>query len=407
VSETWSDFITDFMSLTEAAISPRIFRQWAAISLVAGSLERRVWVKTGPRIAYPNLYVLLVAPPGVGKYIIEEVRQLWVDVKEPGTRLRQFHVAPDNMTNASLMDTLAKSKTLRILPKGAAYSYHSLLVAAEEFQVLLPSYDQQFIASLNSIYNNKPLHSESRRTGTVKELEIENPQLNILGGAQPAYFASTFPEEAWATGLARRIIMIYSAETPEFDLFYEPPVPEDARGLLLKKLAHLGGLYGQLQWEEDAAQHIAKWHSAGGPPAPEHSKLVHYVRARTLHALKLASVSAVARTGKLVIGLPDVKRAIAWLLEAEETMPDIFRAMIGRSDTQVIEELHFFLTSMWVKEKQKPQDGGVLRRFLLARVPHEKVETLIGAAERANIIARVGGTQDSWIPKPKHEHGME
>jgi hypothetical protein len=395
------------MALTEGAISPDLFKRWTAIAMVAGALERRVWCRAGGRITFPNLYTLLVAPPGVGKYIIEEARQLWTEAKEPGSSAPAFHVAPDNMTKAALLDTLAKAKSIRLVPKGPAITYHSLLVAAEEFQVLLPAFDQEFIGALNSIYNNKPLHEEARRYGPTRELAIPFPQFNILGGAQPSYFVSTFPEEAWTTGFARRIIMIYSNEVPYKDLFHEPEIEEALRARVLYRLGQISALFGEMIFSQEAASHLAQWHKSGGPPVPQHSKLAHYNRSRSMFALKLSTISGVSRTGKLEIDLIDVKRAIAWLVEAEGLMPDIFREMIGRSDSQIVEELHYYMINKFNKERQKPIISSDIMRFLMMRCPVEKAETIFRMAERANVIARVAGTEDLFVPRPKYEHGVE
>lgn len=395
------------MSLTEGAVSPDLFKRWTAIAMVAGALERRVWTRAGGRITFPNLYTLLVAPPGVGKYIIEEARQLWTEAKEPGSSAPAFHVAPDNMTKAALLDTLAKAKSIRLMPKGPAVTYHSLLVASEEFQVLLPAFDQEFIGALNSIYNNKSLHEEARRYGPSKELAIQFPQFNILGGAQPSYFVSTFPEEAWTTGFARRIIMVYSSEAPYKDLFHEHEIEPALRERILFRLGQMSSLFGEMTFSQPAASRLAAWHKAGGPPVPQHSKLAHYNRSRSMFALKLSTISGVSRTGKLEIDLTDVDRAIAWLIEVEKLMPDIFREMIGRSDAQILEELHYFITNSWNKNKQRPVQADALMRFLMMRCPVEKAEKIFLMAERGNVIARVAGTQDQFIPRPKYEHGAE
>lgn len=404
----WSDFVSDFMALTEGVPSPEIFRRWSAIAAVAGSLERRVWVRTGQKVAYPNLYTLLVAPPAVGKFVIEEVRQLWTETLEPDTKIQAFHVAPDNMTKASLMDTLAKAKAIRLVPAGPAITYHSLLIAAEEFQVLLPVFDQEYIGALNSIYNNKTRHEEARRYGPARELIIDFPQLNILGGAQPSYFVSTFPEEAWTTGFARRLIMVYAGDAPFQELFYDPLVEPGLRAHIVSKLAFLSQLYGPMLWTPAAAECISSWHSKGGPPAPTHSKLVHYNRARSLHATKLAMISAISRTGGMVIDLQDVTRALTWLIEAERLMPDIFREMIGKSDSQVIEEMHYFVQATWGRQKQKPVLGADIMRFLLTRVPSDKAEKIMMMSEKADVIARVAGTLDLYVPRPRYDHkGVE
>lgn len=407
----WSDLITDYCQLTEGIISPDLFKLWSGISLTAGALERRVWARVGDFSTYPNLYILLVAPPGVGKQVIETVQDLWQLVAEPGTTSPALHVAPDSVTKAALVDVLAESRRSFLPSQGPLLTYHSLLVAAEEFGVLLPAYDQEFIANLNKIFNNPNSYKERRRTGNVRKLEIELPQLNILAGVAPSYFVGTFPEEAWNTGFARRIIMIYSSETPFRELFRESPDLSQQQDHLLRRLSHLAGLHGQMKWTQEAAELLAEWHRAGGgkggPPVPGHSKLEHYSRSRTMHAIKLTVVSAVARTGQLVIELVDVRRAIAWLLEAEALMPDIFRAMQGRSDSQVIEEMHYFVQAQWARERQTAVSGDSIRRFLISRVPSDKIEGLLQIADRANIISRVAGTADSWVPRPRHEHEVE
>lgn len=394
------------MELTEGALSPAIFRQWSAIALVAGCLERRVWLKMGPRQTFANLYTLLVAPPGVGKYTIEEVKELWREAQLPGQSTGAFKVAPDSMSKASLVDALGRAKGMYIPKVGHAVTYHSLLVAAEEFAVLLPGYDLEFIGTLNAIYNNKTFHEETRRTGSVKELRIDFPQLNILGGAQPGWLASVFPEEAWSTGLASRLIMIYAPDVPIKDLFDDPGTPAATRKRILQSMTHLSKLYGQMLWQPAAAKRVGDWHLAGGPPQPTHSKLAHYNRRRTsLHMPKLAMVAAIARSGEMIIELEDVDRAIGWLLEAERLMPDIFRAMVGKSDSQIMEELHFFATSTWAKDK-KPLHERLLVSFLSQRVPSDKVDKILQVCERSNMLVRQGGTE-TYTPRPRHEWGVE
>ena len=399
-----NDFISDFFQLTADDISPEIFRRWSAISLIAGALERRVWVRTGNLVTFPNLYVLLVAPPGVGKFIVETVRQLWEETMEPGTKLPVFHVGPDSMTKASLIDTLAKSKTSRMVSGGQLITYHSLLVAAEEFSVLLPAYDMEYIGVLNAIYNNKPMHKESRRHGPAQKIEIEFPQLNLLGGVQPSFLASVLPEDAWATGFARRIIMIYSNEVPLRDIFQTSDIPVETRRNLLAKLGRISQLYGEINWSPEAQAKFSAWHLSGGHPQPSHSKLSHYIRNRSMNIIKLCAISAISRTlqAPCTIELIDLERAIAWLLEAEKLMPDIFRDMIGKSDWQIIEEMHYFVTALYLKNKSKPVDGGLIYQFLAQRVPSDKPAKIMELAERSNVLARVAGTENMWIPRPRH-----
>lgn len=410
------DFIDQFMAYTEDVTSPEIFRLWSGIMLVAGALERRVWVKVSSRVSYPNLFVLLVAPPGVGKLIIDEVRELWRDARQPGVNLPAFHVAPDSMTKASLIDSIASATVVFTPKEDKPLKYHSLLVAAEEFSVLLPAYDMEYIGVLNSIWSNKPVHEETRRHGPARDIKIENPTLNMFGGCQPAWLAALFPEEAWSTGLARRLVMIYSTDTPYRSMFYEGEIDEGARERVVERLGQFSKMYGQMKWEREAQEMYEKWDlsgtpNLGGAPVPSHTKLQHYNKSRRYFAFKLCIISSASRGNDMVIRAGDVDRALGWMLDAERAMPDIFRAMLGKSDKDVIDEMHTYVMGKFGMHRN-PVDIQDIRRFMLERVPHDKVEGIIKSAENANLISRVAGTGTDekpaqYVPKARLNYAPE
>jgi len=396
------------MAFTEGALSPELFRLWTGIALVAGACERRVWLRSGRNVTFPNLYTLLVAPPGVGKQVIEDARELWNEAQSPSTRSQAFKVAPDSMTKASLVDNLARAKTNKLL-KGLTgpLVYHSLLIAAEEFSVMLPAYDLEYIGVLNKIYNNPNTpYAESRRTGSVREVEIEYAQLNILGGAQPGWLKSVFPEEAWSTGLTSRMLMVYCSDAPLLDIFADNAATDQARSAIVKRLGEISEVYGELAWTEPARERLRQWHLAGGPPTPTHSRLVHYVRRRTLHALKLTIVSAISRRSFEQVELIDVERAITWLIQIEQLMPDIFRAMIGKSDAAILEELHHYLVAHWQMRKQMPIREQEIVSWLAARIPSDRIIKMIEIAERAGLMERFAGTT-TYKPLPRQEGMLE
>lgn len=402
------DIISRFMALTEADDTPYLFRKWSAIALVGGALERRVWTNVGARggearQSYPNMYIFLVGAPGVGKYVVNVIRDFWRNTIEPGTNKAAFRVADSNMTKASMIDSLSDAAKSYLPPSGPPYEYNSLLVAAEEFGVFLPQYDMNFIAVLNEIYNAPPVYSEKRRYGPSRDVSIGNPLLNILGGLQPVWMNSTFPPEAFGMGLFSRVIMVYSDSNGLSDPFAEGLHRPIERRLLMNDLGKLSQLYGEMKWDREAANRLREWHLNGGPPTPTHSRLEHYCRRRTHHVIKLAIISSVSRTATIgKIERMDVDRSIEWLVEAERFMPDIFRAMIGQSDVEVIEELYAHLVSLYGMSRKAPINERHLFTFLLRRVPSEKISKILEAAERANMIARVGGT-DSYIPRERKE----
>ena len=88
-------------------------------------------------------------------------------------------------------------------------------------------------------------------------------------------------------------------------------------------------------------------------------------------------------------------------------MPDIFRAMQGKSDTQILEELHYFVQAMWLKQGKQPVHSTRIAHFLAQRLPSDKIEKLMLVAERAGFLSKSPDKTDHWLPRPRHLHGVE
>jgi hypothetical protein len=358
-----------------------------------------VWINTSHGITFPHLYLFLVAHPGVGKQAIDLVVGMWREVKKHDRMTAALHLSPDNMSKAALIDAIVDARTTFTPLKGKAIEYHSLLVVGEEAGVLFPSYDPDFIGVLNKLYNAPDHHSERRRYGKQQDAQMVKPQLNLLVGATPGWLAGTLPADAWSTGLTARIIMLYSEEVEKRSLLAEVKRNDALRADLIERLTDASKLYGEVPFTQEALEHLDSWQMADGPPTPTHSKLNHYIRRRLQNALKLCLISAISR-GEMEIEKSDVERAIGWLIEAEKFMPDIFRAMVGKSDSEVLEELHYFTVNAW-RVQRKPLREALLIEFLSQRVPTEKINNILTTAERSSMIVRQNDAMGNTVYLPK------
>jgi len=350
-----------------------------AIAAVAGALERKVWVQTLGSKLYPNLYTVLVGPPGVGKTtVLSEVSRLWRELPD-------HHVAPSSVTKASLIDCLddAKRKIIRPGLVPPFVEFNSLLVASGELGVLIPAYENDFMNVLTDIYDGHP-YAERRRTKDLR-VSIQYPQLNLLGATTPSYLNAFMPEGAWDQGFISRTLLIYSGERVIRPLFGDQSRDESIFKNLINDLKLIGSLYGEVTFSQDAADAISAWHMAGGPPIPEHPKLAHYLTRRTAHLLKLCMVACASDGGSLVISLEHYQRALNWLVEAEGTMPDIFRSMTSGGDSRAMEEAWYFVYTSFMKEK-KPILETRLVFFLKERVPSHQIKPIIDTMVRAGML---------------------
>jgi hypothetical protein len=383
------DLIDTFLDWTLLTPSPPIFRLWSAIGVVAGALERRVWCKALIKPTYPNLFILLVAAPGIGKGIIEDAAHLWR--KSPALRL-----APDSTTSASMLDSLSEANRVIHRDGAIAYEYHSLLVAAEEFGVFLPEHDMEFLNRLNKIFVNPP-YIRVRRKYLKEEVHILNPQINILAGTQPGYLSSLLPEVAWVQGFTQRLLLVHAASGPAPRLFADDSPMEELENELTRGIGDLVEMSGQFRWTSGAEALITKWDESGGPPAPRHIRLSHYLRRRTQFMLKLMMVSSASRREDLIIREFDFERALSWLKVAETSMPDVFREMTQKSDGNLLRELLYALYDFYIKGGKKPVHRSKLLGFLSARAPSEKCHKLLDLAVDSDWITRVD--IDYFVPK--------
>lgn len=392
-----ADWIELFLDYTEGVPSPEIFRLWAAISTVAGALERRVWIVSADEPLFPNLYVILVAEPGRGK--TKAIRYTDHFLRA----MPDLHMAPHDVTKAALIDAVAKASTKKILNGTDLLEYSTLNVTADEFGVLVPSHDLEFLSTLNRIYDNPDNHRHERR-GLKEAIDIINPQLNIIAGTQPAYLSNLLPEEAWGMGFMSRVIMLYSTIRPRVKIFKGVPLDLSKAATLIEQLKLMTDMYGAMKWAEAAEKAVEDWLDRDLEPVPEHSKMQHYNERRLLHVLKLSIISAVS-AGHEHIHLTDFTRARDWLLGAELTMPDIFRAMVNRSDRQVMDELHFFAWRIYVKDKT-PIHESRMHAFLSNRTTSEKITRILEIAVKANIFD-FNPESKTYRPRPKTDFGTE
>lgn len=241
--------------------------------------------------------------------------------------------------------------------------------------------------------------------------------MNIIGGTQPGFLSELMPETAWSMGFASRLLMIYSATPVKVNLenlgdsFLDQEarkIYEQKKETLKKDLSTITTLHGAITWSEEAAAGLKAWYKADLAPVPTHSRMQHYNTRRLLNIFKLSMVSSISRSSDLVISSEDLTRAQDWLLEAEEKMPDIFRDMAGKSDKQVVDDLHDYMWRAYARDR-KPIHESRLIAFLQSKVPTEKVLRIIELCERAGIIERDRTTAyPLWKPATKdHNKGIE
>ena len=330
---------------------------------------------------YPNLYVVLVGPPGTGKSnIISFSEKLMRQVSD-------IFVAPSSVTSASLVDTMQLAQRKILMP--IFQQFNSVQVLSSEFQNFLPAYEAAFMGVMTKLYDCE-LYEERRRTGKVQHIKIDSPQLSLLAGTTPSYLNSFLPEGAWDQGFTSRTIFVFAETNGTYvnifedagDTEYSKTVYDD----LLHDLKMIANSVGQAIWTIEAQHAITLWDKGGRKPVPSHGRLTHYNSRRTMHLLKLGIVASLARDNSLSVTVPDFEQALEWLLEAETLMPDIFKNMSITSEARSMEDARYYLVQLQGKFNGSAIPEHFLINFLKDRIPSHSLAKVIDTMVRSKMI---------------------
>ena len=391
------DWIDAFVESTTLLRAPLQFRLWSAIGTIAATLERRVWTTTDHRTLFPNLYIILTGLAGSGKTTM---------VRESHTYLSQInglHLGPDNPNKASFLHSLEAAS--RVTKSGAIF--HALTALPRELGTMFPRNDPQFLEDLSDMWESPPRYTAPRVVS--KSIIVENPTVNILGAAVPDVVNAIIPETHWNQGITSWLLFIYGTKPvmPNRNFFEVPP--EAGNGaLLLRRLEIIfNEFHGEFEWETDAKIYTNSLINSGIPPTPSYSRLIPYNERRDMHLGKLAMISSVSAQRDHRVELTDVERARGWMLEAEKSMPDVFRAMVQKSDVQVLDDLHYHTYALYARvprKERKPIPDAELCSFLENKVPADRIRKIIDMAESTGRIKK-GVFPGEWIPQPLDKVG--
>lgn len=297
--------------------------------------------------------------------------------------LPDYHISPTSMTMASLVDALVDAKRTLIQLPNPPLEYNSMFIVADELSAFMHKFDEEIIGGLTTFYDVSVPYAQHRRGKDIR-IKIARPQLNILSGTTPSNLMRFMPENAWDQGFTSRVIMVFSDERIITDIF-----AHESRGLpdgMVHDLKIINSISGGFKVTQEYKDAINNWRQLGQGPVPNHPKLIHYNTRRLAHLFKLSMVSAVDLSNELLLTKSDFNRAMGWLLEAEMTMPDIFKAGSTGSDAKAMDEIyHYVLVGGGIKGISEH----LIVKFAKERVPAHSVMRVLEIMERSGMIKSV------------------
>lgn len=388
-----ADWISKWLEYSSGVESPLIYRTWAGLATISAALQRRVFVRVKSQELFPNLYILLVGEPGIGKgNAMKELRSWVKDVN-------QIHSAPDGLTKRSFFEVLEGAVVEN--PNNPLIHECSLFAFVEELGVFMHAGDTDFIYVLCHVYDTPPFFWY--KTFGAGENLIERICFGFIAGVTPKALKDIFSEQAMELGISARTVLVYSDERVKVPVFTPHGKDEQLRKDLQSDLMEMSGLRGEYIFDEEAAKAVVDWTSNDMPPIPQDPRFKHYNTRRFVQFIKLCMTVAASRRNDLAIIQPDVMAAQTVLLEAERFMPRAIESLGANPLLYQQQTALKYINSVYTQRKKACREAE-LRRRLSMEVHPTYLDVLIDQLARAKWVDVIGERPDRlFLPRGQKE----
>jgi len=333
------EFIDMYLQYTTHTESPKIFHLWSSIGSASACIGRHAYLPTGIGNIFPNIFTLLVGPPGTRKsqamkYSAKLVRkhtQVRFAPDDTGSQRQGLLMAlvgdeGDDVIIKGTDGMLAAQNSLIATDIDALQNMevqsnltdqHCLFAAASEFSTFMGNGDALTAALLNKVWDGEAYDYRLKN----ERKTLKDSLMTIVGCTTPSEIARILPAESIGQGFMSRWILCFAPKR-------DKRVPIDEARLDDELGLQIGEIFSWLYYElrgdiifSKAANEMQKAIYIADKSYIEDSRFIYYVERRHTHLLKTAMLLAALRKCKM-IEVIDIEMADMLLKLTESGMSD-------------------------------------------------------------------------------------
>lgn len=352
------DWLDGYIKFTKETEPPLSYHIWTGLSIITGTLQRRVHFKWGHSKIYPNMYVILVGPSG-------QTRK--------GEALKIGRNFIDNLAIPTVSQSIIREALVRALadnlssfpdPDTGLMEWHcSAMCISPELSVFLGQKHIKFLADLTDWYDSEDVWTyETKHQGTDRLMGV---CLNLLGATAPDWLPSILPQEAVGGGWTSRTIFV--VEEYKGKVVADPNIVginEDLKENLSADLEQIHLLTGQIVFSDKALASYIEWYKRqeagikkGIFPVPD-PRFAGYTARRATHIKKVCMALSASRGDDMIVTLEDFNRGVAILEATEKKMSRVFG---GLGKARFADITNAVLN--YIMARKKIRRSELLRRF--------------------------------------------
>lgn len=395
MSRQLDDWLEGYIEFTKPTESAAIFHKWVGISMLASALRRKVHFGFGRIWVYPNLYIVLVAEPGIARktQAISFGEDILIEVTG-------INISADAITPQALLQDLEEAGDDALMPDNTTFRHASLSILSGEFESFLgqKKENSKMIVTLTDLFDckSRPFKYRTKHAGTNI---VDHPFLNLLAATTPESLAQSLPSTAIGGGLTTRMIFIWAEDKDK-----KVPVPyltkemRDLKQLLIQDLSVIARIAGGYKftkvsrdWWED---YYKKYDERNPQRICKDPAFNGWYSRKPMFMIKIGTILAASRHNERVVDVPDFEKSLIFLEEAERSMSKTFTA-VGRSDITADVDLVRTIIERYgaVSEKKLLQ---MVWRDIDAKKFDNVISTLIRSGDTMRKYEGPSGEKEIW-----------
>ncbi len=380
--KNWLDSYVELQKNTEPA---KLFDIWVAYSVIAAALRRKVKLRLGRLTYNTNLYIVLVAEPGVAR----KTQAITYGTKFIKT-IPEIIVGADSTTKEAMIDDVQKCglDVEELVIDGKPYHHSSLNIISGEFESFLGQKKEntKMLTALTDLFDCK---SEwTSRTKHSGSNIIINPWLNLLSATTPDSLANSLPASAIGGGLTSRMLFIYADRKKKKIAIPKLTEKEkELKTLLTDDLYKISRMAGEYVLTPDCETKWIEWYDSydedeSGARICEDKSFSGWYSRKPTYIMKLAMIRAAACSSELTIHWHHIEEAITAIAQVERIMGNAFKA-IGKSEiTAEVDTVYQIIKEAKVMHENK------LMSIVWRDIDTQKLDHVVDTLMRSGKIKR-------------------
>jgi hypothetical protein len=335
VNGCWiSEYFNTYKGISEA---PHNFLIWSSIAVIAAVLKDHVWMDAGSFKCYPNMYVILTSPPGIGKG--SAMNPALAMLKES----KAANVLTDRVTAQKIVEKMAIGFGALPISNTSSVTGNTNIILKTESACLLVSPElpnllgsgDWMLTSLCSMWDQREFAYETKNKGSNI---IENMCTSLLGGCVPEYIKGLgkVNSSVVTSGFTARACFVYADKSSQ-RIPWAKSVESTPNGRLrvqnmTEDLTHISQISGEMAVTYGAQLVFANFYNKLRQTEEDTDVEANFKSRIKAHVFKVAMVFSASEGDDKIISESHMTRAI---LAVESVLGNLARAFRGFGDSDI------------------------------------------------------------------------